>query len=145
MLVKYKGTDVTIYMATTAGALTTNSPVGNIQSITWKVDQGMTQEPSGFGSRGTVAKEGTIKITGTLKRDYDETVVDTGSSATFAEEAHEFQTLALTAIYLRVIINASGLKYTFYPTKGTYTPNAGSVDGIVQEQYDFMADAVYST
>jgi hypothetical protein len=143
--VKYKGTDVTVYMATTAAALTTNSAVGNIQSVTWKVDQGMTQEPSGFGSRGSIAKEGVIKITGTVKRDYDENTVDTGSSQTFAEETQAFQTTALTALYMRVIINATGLKYTFYPTKGTYTPNIPSVDGIAQEQYDFMADNLYTT
>jgi len=144
-MVKYKGTDVTVYMATTSAALTTNSAIGNIQSVTWKVDQGLTQEPSGFGVRGTVAKEGIIKITGTIKRDYDETTVDSGTSYPFAQEVQAFQTIALTALYLRVIINSSGLKYTFYPTKGTYTPNAGSVDGIVQEQYDFMADAMYTT
>ena len=142
---KYKGTDITVYMAQTAGALTTNSPIGNIQSLTWKVDEGLTQEPSGFGSRGSVAKEGVIKITGTLKRDYDETVVDAGTSNTFAEEVQAFATVALTALYMRVIINVSGLKYTFYPVKGTHTPNSGSVDGIVTEQYDFMADNLYST
>lgn len=132
-------------MATTAAALTTNSPVGNIQSVTWKIDQGITQEPSGFSSRATVGKEGIIKITGTIKRDYDETVVDTGTGYAFGQEVQAFQTLVLTALYLRVIINSSGLKYTFYPTKGTYTPNIGSVDGIAQEQYDFYSDAIYTT
>jgi hypothetical protein len=132
-------------MATTAAALTTNSAIGNIQSVTWKVDQGITTEPSGFGVRGTINKEGIIKITGTIKRDYDESVVDTGSGFTFPQEVGSFMTAALTALYLRVIIVATGLKYTFYPVKGTYTPNAGSVDGIVQDQFDFFADNWYTT
>jgi len=140
---KYKGTDVTVVMATSAAALSTNSAVGNIQSVTWKVDQGITQEPAGFGSRQTIGKEGIIKITGTIKRDYDETTVD--GSNIFGQEAQQFQSAALTAIYLRVIIVATGLKYTFYPVKGTYSNNEGSVDGIVAEQYDFYADALYTT
>jgi len=144
-LVKYKGTDVTVVMATTTALLTTNSAIGNIQSITWKNDQGITQEPSGFGTRAVVNKEGIIKITGTLKRDYDETVVDASTNYAFAQEANAFETAALTRHYLRVIINSSGIKYTFYNTIGTYTPNAGSVDGIVQEQFDFYADAIYTT
>ena len=144
-MVKYKGTDVTVVMATTTALLTTNSAIGNIQSITWKNDQGITQEPSGFGTRAVVNKEGIIKITGTLKRDYDETVVDASTNYAFAQEANAFETAALTRHYLRVIINSSGIKYTFYNTIGTYTPNAGSVDGIVQEQFDFYADAIYTT
>lgn len=145
ILVKYKGTDVTVTMATTTALLTTNSAIGNIQSVTWKIDQGLTQEPSGFGTRATISKEGIIKITGTVKRDYDETVVDSSLSYAFAQEANAFETTALTRKYLRVVINATGIKYTFGNVVGTYTPNAGSVDGIVQEQYDFMADAIYTT
>ena len=144
-MVKYKGTDVTVTMATTTALLTTNSAIGNIQSVTWKIDQGLTQEPSGFGTRGTISKEGIIKITGTIKRDYDETIVDSSLGYAFAQEANAFETTALTRKYLRVVINSSGLKYTLYNVVGTYTPNAGSVDGIVQEQYDFMADAIYTT
>lgn len=125
--------------------MTTNAAVGNIQSVTWKVDQGITQEPSGFGSRQTIGKPGIVKITGTVKRDYDESVIDTSSGQTFMAETQAFQLAALSAIWLRVIINATGLKYTFYPTYGTYTPNAGSVDGIVTEQYDFTADAMFTT
>jgi len=132
-------------MATTSTALTTNSAVGNIQSVTWKVDQGITQEPSGFGSRQSIGKPGVIKITGTVKRDYDETVVDTSSGQTFMEDVQAFQLAALTALYMRIYINTSGLKYTFYPVYGTYTPNGPSVDGIVTEQFDFTADAMYTT
>jgi hypothetical protein len=134
-----------VYIATTATALTTNSPVSNIQSLSWKVDIGTTQEPSGFGSRLTIGKPGIIKITGTLKRDYDESVVDTGSGLPFSEEVEAFQITALTGIYLRVYINTAGLKYTFYPVYGTWTPNGPSVDGIVTEQYDFTADQMFST
>jgi hypothetical protein len=143
--VKYKGTDVTVTMATTTALLTSNSAIGNIQSLTWKEDQGITQEPSGFGGRGTVGKEGIIKITGTIKRDYDETVVDSSTNYSFAQEANAFETAALTRHYIRVLINSSGIKYTFYNVIGTYTPNAGSVDGIVSEQFDFYADAIFTT
>ena len=142
---KYKGTDVSVYMATTAAALSTNSAVGNIQSISWALDQGITQEPSGLGSRAVVNKEGVIKISGNIKRDYDETVIDTASGNTFAEEAGAFETTALTRNFMRVIINASGLKYTFVNVIGKWTPNVPSVDGIVQETYDFYADGVYTT
>jgi hypothetical protein len=109
------------------------------------VDQGITQEPSGFGSRQSIGKPGVQKITGTIKRDYDEAVVDTASGQTFMEDVQAFQMAAMTAMYLRVYINPTGLHYTFYPVYGTYTPNGGSVDGIVTEQYDFTADAMYTT
>ena len=145
MVTKYAGTDVQVLMALNTAAFGTASPIGNIQSITWKIDQGITQEPSGLGSRATVGKESVQKITGTIKRDFDASVVDPTTGYTFAQEANEFETLALTRKYIRVIVNATGETTTLMNVIGTYTHNTPSVDGIVQEQYDFYADALYST
>jgi len=145
-LVKYRGTEVEVRFATTQAALTSATAVGNVQSVTWKVDQGVTLQASGLGSRATVAKEGLTKITGTIIKDYDETTVDSGTSNTFAAEANAFETAALTRHYLEVKNKTTGLKFQFVNVIGTTEPmTSPSVDGIVTQRFDFSAESVSTT
>ena len=130
--------------ATTQAALTSATAVGNVQSVTWKVDQGVTLQASGLGSRATVAKEGLTKITGTIIKDYDESVVD--GTNTFAQEANAFETAALTRHYLEIKNKTTGLKHQLVNVIGTTEPmTAPSVDGIATQRFDFSAELVSTT
>jgi hypothetical protein len=141
---KYKGTEVEVRFATTQAGLTSATAVGSIASVTWKVDQGITLRESGLGSRATVAKEGLVKVTGTIVRDYDETVVD--GTSDFATEANAFETAALTRHWLEVKNKTTGTKYQFGNVIGTCEPmTAPSVDGIVTQRFDFSAESVTKT
>jgi hypothetical protein len=143
-LVKYRGTEVEIRFATSQSALTSATAVGNIQSVTWKIDQGVTLQPSGLGTRATVAKEGLTKITGTIVKDYDETAVD--GTNTFAQEANAFETTALTRHYLEIRNKTTGLKFQLVNVIGTCEPiTAPSVDGIATQRFDFSAESVSTT
>jgi hypothetical protein len=143
-LAKYRGTEVEVRFATTQAGLTSATAVGNVQSVTWKVDQGVTLQPSGLGSRATVAKEGLQKITGTIIKDYDETVVD--GTSDFAAEANAFETAALTKHWLEVKNKTTGTKYQFGNVIGTCEPmTSPSVDGIATQRFDFSAESVAKT
>jgi hypothetical protein len=141
LVTKYRGTEVEIRFATSLAGLTSATAVGQIQSVTWKVDQGVTLQPSGLGTRATVAKEGLTKITGTIVKDYDEAAVD--GTNTFAMEANAFETAALTRHYLEVKNKTTGLKHQFSNVIGTCEPmTSPSVDGIVTQRFDFSAESV---
>jgi hypothetical protein len=143
-LVKYRGTEVEIRFATTQAGLTSATAVGNIQSVTWKVDQGVTLQPSGLGTRATIAKEGLTKITGTIVKDYSEDAVD--GTNTFAAEANAFETAALTKHWLEIKNKTTGLKHQLGNVIGTCEPmTAPSVDGIVTQRFDFSAESVTTT
>jgi hypothetical protein len=145
-LVKFRGTEVEVRFATTQALLTSATAVSNIQSVTWKVDQGVTLQASGLGSRATVAKEGLTKITGTIIKDYDESTVDSGTGYTFAQEANAFETTALTRHWLEVKNKTTGLKFQMQNVIGTCEPmTAPSVDGIATQRFDFSAEAVSTT
>jgi hypothetical protein len=144
LVVKYRGTEVEIRFATTQALLTSATAISNVQSITWKVDQGITLQASGLGTRATVAKEGLQKITGTLIRDYDESVVD--GTNTFAQEANAFETTALTRHWLEVKNKTTGAKYQLGNVIGTTEPmTEPSVDGIVTQRFDFSAESLTQT
>ncbi len=140
---KYRGTEVEIRMATTIGALATASAIPNIQAVAWKVDQGITQQPSGYGSRATVGKEGIQKINGTVTSDYDETAVD-GQNILLQEE-NALETAALTRHVMEVKVVPTGTKYQFTNVIGTYDYNGPSVDGIQQSKFAWVADTVAKT
>jgi hypothetical protein len=140
-MTKYRGTEVEVRFATTQALLTSATAVGNIQSVTWKVDQGVTLQPSGLGTRATVAKEGLTKITGTVVKDYDEATVD--GSNTFAAEANAFETAALTKHWLEIKNKTTGTKYQLGNVIGTCEPmTEPSVDGIITQRFDFSAESV---
>jgi hypothetical protein len=146
LVTKYRGTEVEVRFATTQALLTSATAVANVQSITWKVDQGITLQPSGLGSRATVAKEGLTKITGTLIKDYDESIVDAGTGYTFAQEANAFETMALTRHWLEIKNKTTGLKHQLQNVIGTCEPlTAPSVDGIATQRFDFSAETVTTT
>jgi hypothetical protein len=135
---------VEIRFATTQALLTSATAVPSVASISWKVDQGITLQASGLGSRATVAKEGLTKITGTLIKDYTEDVVD--GTNTFAQEANAFETMALTRHWLEIKNKTTGLKFQLQNVIGTTEPmTAPSVDGILTQRFDFSAEAVSTT
>lgn len=145
---KYRGIDLNVYLATSLAALTTAVPMINITSVSWKVNQGITQEPLGFGSRQSVTKEGVIKITGEIKRDYDETPMGgsgTDEANTFAEEANAFEVTALTRYVLAVQNKLTGSVFIFTNVIGDYDPGAGSVEGIVDETFTWSCDTIAYT
>jgi hypothetical protein len=113
-------------------------------SITWKVDQGITLRESGLGSRATIAKEGLLKFTGTVVRDYDETVVD--GTSDFATECNAFETAALTRHWMELKNKTTGAKYQFGNVVGNCEPaTEPSVDGIASQRFDFFAESVTKT
>jgi hypothetical protein len=137
---------VEIRFATTQALLTSATAVPSVASISWKVDQGITLQASGLGSRATVAKEGLTKITGTLIKDYSEDVVDSGTGYTFAQEANAFETMALTRHWLEIKNKTTGLKFQLQNVIGTTEPmTAPSVDGILTQRFDFSAEVVTTT
>ena len=142
-MTKYRGSDVEVRMATSLSLLTTATAIPNISTVTWKVSQGITQEPSGFGSRATVTKEGIIKITGTIKRDYDETAID--GTNIFSQEGNAFETSALTRHCLEIKNVSTGAKYQFTNVVGDYDQNAPSVDGIMVDTFTWSADTISKT
>lgn len=133
-----------IRFATTQALLTSATAVPSVASITWKPDQGITLEKVGLGSRATVPKEGLLKISGTLIKDYDESVVD--GTNDFATEANAFEAAALTRHWMEVKQKTTGTKYQFGNVIGTCEPmTAPSVDGIVTQRFDFSAGSLTKT
>jgi hypothetical protein len=130
-------------MATTLAALTTATAIPGIASVTWKVSQGITQEPSGFGTRASVTKEGVIKITGTIKRDYDETQID--GTNTFQQEGNAFETAALTRHVLEYKNRLTGDKYQFTNVVGDYDQGGASVDAFMIDTFTWSADTIAKT
>jgi hypothetical protein len=142
--VKYRGTEAELRFATTQALLTSATAFGGAMSITWKVDQGIVLVPSGLGTRATIAKEGIQKISGTLVRDYDESIVD--GTSDFATEANAFETAALTRHWMELKNKTTGTKYQFGNVIGSCEPMvAPSVDGIMTQRFDFSAESVVKT
>jgi hypothetical protein len=144
MVTKYRGTEVEIRFATTQALLTSATAIGSVASVTWKPDQGIVLVADGLGSRATGPKEGLLKISGTLIKDYDETVVD--GTSDFATEANAFEATALTRHWMEVRNKTTGAKYQFGNMIGTCEPmTAPSVDGIVTQRFDFSAGSLTKT
>ena len=142
-MTKYKGIEVEVRFATTQAGLSSASAIPSVASCTWKVDQGITQVAAGLGSRASVGKEGMIKISGDVTRDYDETVVD--GTNTFAQESNTFETTALTHHWLEYKVTTTGAKYQFGNVIGTYDGSVPSVDGVVTEKFTWTADSITKT
>jgi hypothetical protein len=143
MVNKYRGSEIEVRMATTQAALTSATAIPNVQTASWKLDQGIVDVPDGLGSRKTDPKEGLTKVTGSIVRDYDEEPVD--GTNDFATEANAFEAEALTRHWLEIKVKTTGKKYQFSNVIGSPDMSAPSVDGLVTQRFDWHADALTTT
>ena len=138
-MVKYKGHEVEIRMATTESGLGNAPAIPSISSFEYDVEQNVEATPKGMGSRQQEVKEGLIEITGSLEKDYEESLVC--GTDPFYKAAQPDATGALTPLYFEVKNITTGKKVILKKVKGKYNCSE-DVDGYVTETYDWSAEEI---
>jgi len=139
-MVKTKGTEVDVKIATSEQGLANAPVIPYISSVAYDDEQTVELTPKGLGSRLQEAKEGLIAYTGSIERDYDVTAVS--GTDTFAKTVGSGTTGALTPLYIEVHYKLTGEKVILKKVKGKYNRGVPDVDGIVAETYDFVFEEI---
>jgi hypothetical protein len=71
-LPKYDGDQVEVRVGTTTDNVASAPVLTNVDSVSYKVDQGITQAPTGIGFRTTEAHAKLLKYSGAITRYEDE-------------------------------------------------------------------------
>jgi len=139
-MVKYRGQDVEVRIATSESGLDSASALTNVESVEWTPEQNVELAPVGIGSRLQETTEGLIEYTGSLSRWFDATAV--AGASDFATAVGAYQQGALTPLYVEVKNKLTGEKVRFKKCKGTYTRPLDSPEGYIMESWDFSFEDV---
>jgi len=134
-MVKYRGKDIEVRIATTEGGLATATALTNAESAEWNPEQNVDWPPVGLGSRLSEGSEGVIKYTGSLSRWHDKTAV--AGSADFATAVGAYQQGSLTPLYVEIYNKVTGEKVVLKKCRGSYSRPVDSPEGYVMESWDF--------
>jgi hypothetical protein len=136
-LPKYDGDEVEVRIGISAAAAAAAPVLSNLESISYKVDQGVTEVATGIGSRGTEVHEKLVKCTGAITRWVDEAAVVSGATGTLSHNVGAFTIGALTPLYIEIKNKTSGRKELLSNVLGNYAPDLKSPDGFLMETWDF--------
>jgi hypothetical protein len=144
---KYDGDEVVIGIGTSSAAATsalTTAPLTNVESITWKGDQSVTEVAKGIGSRLTEVYEHLIKYTGTLTRWNDEVATSvSGGTGSLATNVGAFSgDVALTPLYVAIKNKTTATIITLCGCIGLYSEDLKSPDGFLMETWDFKFSSI---
>lgn len=117
--------------------MSTASPLTNLESISYKVDQGVTEVATGIGSRGTEVHEKLVKCSGAITRWVDELSVVSGATGTLAHNVGAFTIGSLTPLFIEIKTKTTGRKELLSNVLGNYAPDLKSPDGFRMETWDF--------
>ena len=144
-MVKYDGDEVEVRIGISAVAAAAATPLTNLESISYKVDQGVTEVATGIGFRTTEVHEKLIKCTGTVTRWHDEVAVVSGGTGTLESNVGAFTTVALTPLFVEVKNKTSGRKTLLTGCIGLYSKDLKSPDGFLMETWDFKFSTLSET
>jgi hypothetical protein len=136
-LPKYDGDEVEVRVGTSASNVATAPVLTNLESISYKVDQGVTEVAVGISSRGTEVHEKLVKCTGAISRWVDELAVVSGGTGTFSHNIGAFTIGALTPLFIEIKNKTTGRKELLSNCLGNYAPDLKSPDGFLMETWDF--------
>jgi hypothetical protein len=143
MTIYLGGDEVEVRIGTTASAVTSNTAIPYINSVTLSPSQNLEEVPKGLGQgRTQEVHEKLVSLTGTIERFYDETTVS--QTDDFAEVVDSFGTGDITGLYLQVKNKTTSKTWLFSGVKGEYSQDS-PVDGFVSETYDWFAEGVSVT
>jgi len=141
-LVKYKGIDLEVRVATTEEGLATADPVPYIDHVEWDSDQSIDRSPKGHGFRTQEAREGLLAIGGNIVRSYDPTEVADDMSWFDFWEADSQE--ALTPRYVQIKNKLNGRLVTLKKVIGSLSESSDT-DGFLTQSLDFVAEEVEET
>ena len=141
-MVKYDGDEVEVRIGTTSQNVSTAPALTNLESISYKADQGVVEVAVGIGSRATEVHEKLVKYTGTITRWHDEVAVVSGGTGTLESNVGAFTTSALTPLYVEVKNKTTSKKDTLAGCIGLYSKDLKSPDGFLMETWDFKFNSM---
>jgi len=139
-MVKHRGKDIEVRIATTEGGLATASALTNVESAEWTTEQNVDRAPVGLGSRLKELSEGLIDYTGSISRWHDKTAV--AGSADFATAVGAYQQGSLTPLYVEIYNKVTGEKVVLKKCKGAYPRPIDSPEGYVMESWNFSFEGI---
>ncbi|MGA2971906.1 MAG: hypothetical protein ABSE39_04680 [Candidatus Bathyarchaeia archaeon] len=145
-MAKYDGDEVEVRIGTTALAAAAAAPVTNLESISFKVDQSVTEVAKGIGSRLTEVYEHLIKYTGALTRWNDEALTVSGGTGSLATDVGAFSgDVALTPLYIQIKNKTTATVFLLSGCVGLYSEDLKSPDGFLMETWDFKFASITRT
>jgi hypothetical protein len=146
-LPKYDGDEVEVRIGTTAVNVLTAPPLTNLESISYKGDQSVTEVAAGVGSRLTEVYEHLIKYTGMLTRWVDETAtLVSGGTGSLATNVGAFSgDMPLTPLFVTIKNKTTSTVIMLCGCKGLYTEDLKSPDGFLMESWDFKFSSITRT
>lgn len=136
-MVKYDADEVEVRVGTSSSNVSTAVPLTNLESISYKVDQGVTEVPVGIGSRGTEVHEKLVKCSGAITRYVDELPLVSGGTGTLSHNTGAFTIGALTPLFIEIKNKTTGRKELLSNVLGSWAPDVKSPDGFIMETWDF--------
>lgn len=122
--------------------MSTAPPLSNLESISYKVDQGVAEVATGIGFRTTEVHEKLIKYTGAITRWNNELSEVSGGTGSFAANAGAFTTGNLTPLFIEIKNKTTSTKITLCGCMGSYPEDLKSPEGYVMESWDFKFSSI---
>jgi hypothetical protein len=139
-MVKYKGKDTEVRMATTEGGLASASALTNVESVEWNEEPNIDAAPVGLGSRLKDVSEGLIDYTGSISRWHDK--VAAAGSSDFATAVGAYQQGSMTPLYVQVKNKITGELVVLKKCLGAYSRPVDSPEGYWMEAWDFKFEDI---
>lgn len=145
-LVKYDGDEVEVRIGTSATNVLTATPITNLESITYKADQSVTEVAKGIGSRLTEVYEHLIKYTGTITRWVDELSEVSGGTGSLATNVGAFSgDVPLTPLFVTIKNKTTSTVIMLCGCIGLYSEDLKSPDAFLMETWDFKFSSITRT
>jgi hypothetical protein len=141
-MVRYKGKDIEVRIATSESGLDTAPVIPYVTSVRWSKDAGVASKPKGFGYNTMEVSDGLVRYSGRITREYDETAVE--STNIFAQAVGAFSTTT-PMLYIQIKNKVTGRKDVLKKCMGKYSQDQPDVDGFITETYDFEFEEAATT
>ena len=139
-MVKYKGKDAEVRMATSEGGLASAPALANVESIEWNEEPNVDAAPVGLGSRLKDVGEGLIDYTGSMSRWHDKVAV--AGSSDFATAVGAYQQGSMTPLYVQVKNKITAEVVVLKKCLGSYSRPVDSPEGYWMETWDFKFEDI---
>jgi len=134
-MVKYRGKDYELRLATTEGGLATAPMLHKWESISTKTGQGRQKSADGLGSRLQEVDVGLLDYSGSASGWYDETAA--AGSADILTAFGMFQQADVTPLYLQLKNKKTGSLITLKKCIGDAALTVDSPEGFAMWNWDF--------
>jgi hypothetical protein len=137
VLPKYDGDEVEVRVGTSTSNVSTAPALTNLESISYKVDQGVTEVATGIGFRTTEAHAKLLKYSGAITRWHDELNNVSGGTGTLSSMIGAFSLTKPSALVIEIKNKTTGRKETLSGVFGNYAKDLKSPEGFLMESWDF--------